>query len=348
LRAKQELATDIGTRVDLGKELLMAEREERIAQVENDKEFTRAQKDAQIAALNRLYGTPAETDKDGNTIITAKPGLLAQQINLEEARQLEEEARQLADLQNNVQRDALQVQYDMADTQAERKRIALAMFDLEQRYQESLLEAVIASETATKAEKERAELALEGLRNVANTRRDAVARGNETDVERYLRELNQSPAQINESIDAIKMNGLDQLNASLVDAIMGVKSLGDAFRAVASQIIADLLRIAIQRAIIQPLANALFPGSGGGGVPGFASGTNFAPGGLALVGERGPELVNLPRGSQVIPNHDLTGMGQQVHKPTFVFPGVTDARMAREAAGQAARRYRLELNGPLR
>lgn len=33
----------------------------------------------------------------------------------------------------------------------------------------------------------------------------------------------------------------------------------------------------------------------------FASGTNFAPGGPALVGEQGPEIVNLPRGSQVIP-----------------------------------------------
>jgi hypothetical protein len=33
----------------------------------------------------------------------------------------------------------------------------------------------------------------------------------------------------------------------------------------------------------------------------FASGTNFAPGGLSMVGERGPELINLPRGSQVIP-----------------------------------------------
>jgi len=36
-------------------------------------------------------------------------------------------------------------------------------------------------------------------------------------------------------------------------------------------------------------------------VRGYASGvTNFA-GGMALVGERGPELVNLPRGSDVIP-----------------------------------------------
>lgn len=37
------------------------------------------------------------------------------------------------------------------------------------------------------------------------------------------------------------------------------------------------------------------------GVPGFANGTGYAPGGLAWVGERGPELVNLPRGSQVYP-----------------------------------------------
>ena len=38
---------------------------------------------------------------------------------------------------------------------------------------------------------------------------------------------------------------------------------------------------------------------------GYAQGTSFAPGGLALVGEMGPELVNLPRGSQVIPNPQL-------------------------------------------
>lgn len=35
------------------------------------------------------------------------------------------------------------------------------------------------------------------------------------------------------------------------------------------------------------------------GLPGFATGTNYAPGGMAWVGERGPEIVNLPRGSQV-------------------------------------------------
>jgi DNA-binding protein YbaB/predicted PurR-regulated permease PerM len=36
--------------------------------------------------------------------------------------------------------------------------------------------------------------------------------------------------------------------------------------------------------------------------PGYASGTDYAPGGMATVGENGPEQVYLPRGSQVVPN----------------------------------------------
>ena len=48
----------------------------------------------------------------------------------------------------------------------------------------------------------------------------------------------------------------------------------------------------------------------------FAVGTNYAPGGMALVGERGPELINLPRGSQVVPaaqtSNIMKGAVQQV------------------------------------
>lgn len=40
-----------------------------------------------------------------------------------------------------------------------------------------------------------------------------------------------------------------------------------------------------------------------GGLGLYADGTESAPGGIAMVGERGREIVNLPRGSQVIPNH---------------------------------------------
>src|SRR3990172_8697316 len=42
-------------------------------------------------------------------------------------------------------------------------------------------------------------------------------------------------------------------------------------------------------------------------IPKLAKGINSFAGGLAMVGERGPELVNLPRGSSVIPNNRAGG-----------------------------------------
>lgn len=51
------------------------------------------------------------------------------------------------------------------------------------------------------------------------------------------------------------------------------------------------------------IGNAIF-----GSLPGFATGTPFAPGGLAMVGERGPELVNLPRGSRVFDAQRTQGL----------------------------------------
>ncbi len=40
-------------------------------------------------------------------------------------------------------------------------------------------------------------------------------------------------------------------------------------------------------------------------VPGFASGTNYYPGGLAWVGERGPELVDFPSGTKIYNNKSI-------------------------------------------
>lgn len=45
------------------------------------------------------------------------------------------------------------------------------------------------------------------------------------------------------------------------------------------------------------------------GIPGLATGVKGFGGGLAMVGERGPELVRLPRGSDVIPTDQLRGSG---------------------------------------
>lgn len=90
-----------------------------------------------------------------------------------------------------------------------------------------------------------------------------------------------------------------QMGNAFMSIIDGSVSAGQAFRNMANSILQDVSRMVINRAI---------SGAIGSFIPGFANGTPFAPGGLALVGERGPELVNLPRGSKVIDAQRTQGM----------------------------------------
>lgn len=117
-------------------------------------------------------------------------------------------------------------------------------------------------------------------------------------------------------------------------AIAGQATLGDVFSGIfatladaVSQLGKELIQIGTlailaQQALAQLLANPFAAIAVGialtalgtaikatlGNKNRFAVGTNFAPGGMALVGERGPELVNLPRGSQVVPAAQTSAM----------------------------------------
>ena len=123
---------------------------------------------------------------------------------------------------------------------------------------------------------------------------------------------------LNEQLGNIATQGLDNITRGLTDAIMGAKSLKEAFGDMAKAIIADLIQMAVKFVIFSAIGQALgIPGLGkmaiglGGpkaGTPtveGNATGTNFFGGGLSMVGEKGPELVSMPRGSQVLPNNLL-------------------------------------------
>ena len=47
-------------------------------------------------------------------------------------------------------------------------------------------------------------------------------------------------------------------------------------------------------------------------VKNYATGTNLHEGGLAIVGEKGPEMINLRKGASVTPNNELTGGGSNM------------------------------------
>ncbi|MAG24957.1 hypothetical protein CMI47_05195 [Candidatus Pacearchaeota archaeon] len=57
------------------------------------------------------------------------------------------------------------------------------------------------------------------------------------------------------------------------------------------------------------------------GIPGYATGTRNHPGGLAIVGERGPELVSMPRGSSVFTNSESRAMMGGRGGNTYNFSG---------------------------
>lgn len=95
---------------------------------------------------------------------------------------------------------------------------------------------------------------------------------------------------------------IQNLGKYLIKAAIEVKAAKEAFAKIIGNfplaIVAGVGLIALG-AILKKQAQNQFPG--------FATGVRNFRGGTAIVGERGPELVNLPQGSDVIPNRALQG-----------------------------------------
>lgn len=296
LRARLQVATSSEERAELAARGVEWDRRDALAAIAARDELSAAQRAELAAATNRLADAELEA------------------IAFNERIELARDAQALADERFRGEAEALQNAQSLADTEAERKAIALRLYDAQVEEERIRLQTIISLAAKGEAEAQAARLAQQSLDNLnanAGTGRAVVNRANETETERYLRGLNQTSGQINEALDGIRIDGLEALNDGLVDAITGAESLGDVFSRIADQIIADLLRIAIQQAIIRPLANSLFggggggEGGGGGGLFGsigsffaglFADGGTIPTGQFGIVGEKGPELAFAGKG----------------------------------------------------
>lgn len=319
ISAMQSLAMNAEERAELELRAIELARVRTVEGIKAEKDYTESQKQRLLAQVEAL----ADLEREA--------------VEREKQIELERQANDLRQVEFDSKRELLQLDMDMADTQGERKRIALEILALEQQYRRQQLELVVASALSTDAEKARAKAILDSIAAIESQETAATGRQNETDAEAFGRSLNQTQAQIGEALDGIKIDGLNALNQGLTDAIMGFKSLGDVAKGILAQITADLIQMAIRATIVKALSSAL-------GIPGFAKGTNFAPGGIAIVGERGPELVNLPRGSQVVPNNQLAGLGGGGMTVNMSFPNMTDASQARETKLQMSNQLRRVLN----
>lgn len=248
---------------------------------------------AQIAAdPDRSGPQKAELSGIEDRIAAAKLRL----VNINETQRFLDEtlALQRADLSN--QQDLVADQADLANNLAERRASAVRLLDLAFERERLELEAVVASKKTTDVEKQIAQKRLDQLGTLYGARREGVNRQFEGVGASYKRSIDN--ADIGEMINGAAVDGLRTFNDQLAEAITNGKSLGDVFHNVSRQIIADLLRIAIQQAVIKPLAAALFGGEGatskGGGIGGLLrsvgsifGGPKFATGGSMVIGGRG-------------------------------------------------------------
>lgn len=166
----------------------------------------------------------------------------------------------------------LQLQGDLATNREDRKRIALQILDYEQREARAALTAAIAKENDPKV-KAALQGRLDSLGGVFDLRKKQIDEENADPLERYYNQLQRDVGDMNDALKGVEADGLKSLEEGLAGLIDGSESVGSAFKKMADSIIADLIRIGIQKAIL-----GLFDLFGfGGGIPGFGE-ISFADG----------------------------------------------------------------------
>jgi hypothetical protein len=129
-----------------------------------------------------------------------------------------------------------------------------------------------------------------------------------------VRRAKEETKELSEGLQSVKSSA----KSAFAGLVTGAKS--------AKEALADMLS-SVATALANSAFNSLFGNSFDGlsGILGFANGTLSAPGGLALVGERGPELVNLPRGAQVNTAQATRSMLGAAQNSLHVSVGVDDS-----------------------
>ena len=152
--------------------------------------------------------------------------------------------------------------------------------------------------------------------------------------EQWMQEGVKAGNDVGQALQSGAVRGMEQLNSGIAEAIANGRNMGDMFKSIFRQMEASAISYLLRQSEVglfgggQGLAGGLFGaaapqatanaagtstgllGSLIGMLPHFAAGTDDAPGGLSLVGEKGPELVNLPGGAGVTPNNVLSSIGK--------------------------------------
>lgn len=242
-----------------GRQLELAE-DVALRQLEADEDLTKAQK----AVVRERLLALGEAERDN--------------IAFREQAEIERRNADLADERGRALLDGLRLQFDLADTEAERRRIALQILEAEDAILRERLQQVIDSKTATDVEQERARIALQALEAQAGARRESTERQFEGPLARFARNAKDDDTAIQEAV----VRRVQDINRTITDSFTNALGIKDPF-------LSELISIFLDKNVFGPLAEALSSQGGGGGGGFFAS---LAQIGVSLFGRASGGRVN--------------------------------------------------------
>lgn len=279
VRVRNEMLTDTKAKFAAQREALATEIEKRRDAVTAAKGYNDAQRASLREAITKL-------EFDQRALLAAK-----------ETDALAHDRNQLAQTDMDGQIEELKLRQDLAGTAADRRAIGLEILNLETALQRIKLEEVINAKTASDTERAIAQKRLDQLNSTEGQRKQQFAKSNMTPVQGYAETLTDSATKFQETW----ANALKGTEDALVQFAMTGKL---SFKGMIDSMIADIVRLAIQQAIMKPLMAAfgLTPLAMGGvisgGVKKFAAGgvvtrpTIFPMAhGMGLMGEAGAEAI---------------------------------------------------------
>lgn len=232
---------------------------------------------------------------------------------------------QKAGLQNEI--DLKQAQSKFLKTREEQRDAALALLDLQYQQQRIELEAVVASKTASDAQKKIAAARLAILGQLQANDARGVNEQYASPGQKYLQELETGAVNLNDELENLAVDKVRELGGAFGDAT--AKAFG--LKGVLGDLISSLAEMYFKEAVLLPLMRELFGGGGGSGIFGLLGGlfggggggngivvTGGAPsagfdfmraaggpvtaGGTYVVGEEGPEIFKPSQSGVIIPN----------------------------------------------
>jgi tape measure domain-containing protein len=326
LSAQQSIATSAQEKADIELRSIELARLQAIEGIKAEKDYTDAQKQRLIKQVETLVFEEQEA------------------VAVRARAQIAQEAADLAEAQSRNAVAALQDEYDLATSIADRARIAAQIAETETQAALDAIDRQLLDQDISEAKRQQLDAIRAGVVADGEISKRKAAEGNRGAAGDYLDQLNKM--DFGDQTEKFGADALKDLNSGLADAIVNGGSLGDVLEDTGKRFLAQLIEMTFQLLVIKPLLQSLGIGGGGGGGGGFLSGIfGRASGGPVSAGQVyrvnegvGKEFFRPSTGGDIIPLSKMNaaqsggGQGGGVSVVRLELSGDIDARIQSTSA----------------